>query len=364
MIARLVRGLICGLVLALGCRAPKPTDVRPTVRLTGGTPCVAGLGRLINQQAGLSDSRIVIIDPEAPAVLVIDCVAHRVDTLGRKGRGPGEYVRPVALSAKLGGGLVLLDGATARLTMWDSALRLISTVPVPAEFLEYQAAVDSRGNVYFTDPPAASPVFMGPADRAGRNPDSGLVYRALAGRFSTVDTVAEVIIRPADWIGHVAKLPRRFADGDAWGIMPDGTFWIARSRENRVDRIDPAGQLATGAALPWTPVPTTDRDVRMIPNIAGPPPDSIAWPMAKVKAPFDEAIASVDGAVWVRMSHPAASDEQDYAVFRPDGRPANALVSLPAGARVIHVGRTGVWVATQDSVGLTNVTRFSRPELH
>lgn len=349
--------------LLVGCRAETHAHDAGVVRLSAGTNCGQRVGRLINQHAELPDGRLAVIDVDAPAVLLIDCAAHRVDTLGRKGGGPGEYVRPEALAATDAGGLALLDPGNARVTVWDSSLKLDTTRAVPQQFLNYQVALDSRTNVYFMDPPATSPEFMGPGDRAGRVADSALVYRVRADAYSKVDTVASVVIAAADWIGHVAKFPRRFDTQDAWGTLPSGTFWIARARENRLDRIDSTGHLLVGTPRTWVPVPTTAGDARMMRNIAGPPPDSIPWPTAKVKAPFDEAVASADGEVWVRMLHPAGFAEQDYAVFGADAKPVARRVALPVGDRILHVGRTALWVASQDADGFTTLTQFMRPHV-
>ena len=35
----------------------------------------------------------------------------------------------------------------------------------------------------------------------------------------------------------IARMRRLYQSADLWGVTPDGTLWVARGRENLVDRV-------------------------------------------------------------------------------------------------------------------------------
>jgi hypothetical protein len=259
------------------------------------------------------------------------------------------------------GGLLLFGRSTNRVTHWNGGLELMGTSPIPSSDGRFDVRMDGSGRIFFTDPPATSPLYLSPGDRPGRPPDSSLIYRRdpSTGR---VDTLGSVLIAGAEWIGRVGKFPRRFDAQDLWGITAAGVLWIARAKELRVDLLMPDGRWIHGAPNEWTPVPTGLGDVRMMRNPAAAEPDSIPWPTASEKPAFHSAVADPDGSVWVAMSHPAGHQVQDYRVFDPTGRLLPLVLEFPPDSRVLAVGSDVLYVATRDDHERITIHRYPRPD--
>lgn len=324
--------------------------------------CAPGLNRLAPFAAVLADSRLVVVEPDAPRVVIVNCDRPSISQLGGKGAGPGEYLLPAAIAATRDGGLLLLDRSTGRATRWNGQLELVGSTAIPLELVRFDVRLDGDGRVYFTDPPATSPLYLSPADRTGRAPDSSLVYRRDL-EIGSVDTLGSVVIPGAEWIGKVGKFPRRFDPQDLWGIADNGTLWVARSQQLKVDLLLADGRWVTGPNNEWVPVPTGPADVRMMRNPAGAAPDSIPWPMAATKPAFSAAVSGPEGSVWVAMSHPGGHPVQEYRVFDSTGGLRAETYVFAVGSRVIAVGRDMLFTATTDDVGFTRIHRYPRPDL-
>lgn len=63
------------------------------------------------------DGRLFTHSGADTLVLLVDPARHRVDTLGREGKGPGEYTLPNASRALADGRVAILDAGTPRLTI-------------------------------------------------------------------------------------------------------------------------------------------------------------------------------------------------------------------------------------------------------
>src|SRR6185436_1669012 len=82
----------------------------------------------------------------------------------------------------------------------------------------------------------------------GTNRDSAAVVRASAA-FDRVDTVAR--LAPLDMATVVNEQGRRFerrvfSGNDRWGVLADGSIWVARVYQNRVDWRSPNGTWQKG----------------------------------------------------------------------------------------------------------------------
>lgn len=173
------------------------------------------------------DGRLFTHSGADTLVLLVDPARHRVDTLGREGKGPGEYTLPNASRALADGRVAILDAGTPRLTIWTVDGKLDSIMAVPPFSLHFDVALDPYRRIYWGDAPSESPMFQSPGDRPGRHPDSTWLYR-LSPPSERFDTVASLIQREAAWIRSAYKLPLLYGARDAWGILSNGTMWDSR----------------------------------------------------------------------------------------------------------------------------------------
>ena len=310
--------------------------------------------------AELPDGRVVI--PQSRVVIRAELGAGIVDTLGRPGEGPGEYKQPLRVLA-LHGGIAITDAQLSRLTVWNLDGTVRSTTPLP-RYASFSGVLDTVGHAWFEQLPAN--ILMGEINEAGRAKDSTGIYRiTLPGR--RYDTVAKIY--------EIGKVTIRFGDGatfrprlyqtpDVWGVRPDGGLWIARGRENRIDRMTADGKWRLGTPRPFEPIPVTKADRRKMHSFAGLPSSSVLdtmyEPMAETKGPFAEAIAAPDGEVWTRLHQPAGYSRERYAIFPVSG-PSTRTVSLPLGRILVAITAGSLYTIHEDDEGFWELERYGRP---
>ena len=310
----------------------------------------------------LADGRVAFAQARVPAVIRADFASGKLETIGRKGSGPGEYQAPgrVHLSH---GRLGAFDFQLYRLTTWndDGTVLESSTIPPRATFA---MQLDTLGHVYYEQMPAH--VFIGGdgGPDPNRSKDSTWIFRTAAEWGARTDTVArryeigQVQIRMGD---AAMFLPRLYQAPDVWGVLDDGTIWVARGRENRIDRRAPDGTWTIGTPRAFTPIPTTDADrqkVQPFRPFAG--SDTVYQPMAAEMGPFSEAVAAADGEVWTRQHQPRGFTTESYAIFPATG-PSTRSVSLPLGRRILAISARHVYAVTEDDDGFWALERYTRP---
>ena len=310
----------------------------------------------------LPDGRVGFAQARVPAVIRADFATGDLDTIGRKGSGPGEYESPGRVHVR-GGRLGAFDYRLYRFTTWsdDGTAPESFTIPPRATFA---MQLDTLGHVYYEQMPAH--VFIGGdgGPEQNRVKDSTWIFRTAAEWGARTDTVArryeigQVQIRMGD---GAMFLPRLYQAPDVWGVLDDGTIWIARGRENRIDRRAPDGTWTIGTPRLFTPIPTTDADRRKVQPFrpfAG--SDTVYQPMADAKGPFSEAVAAADGEIWTRRHQPRGYTSESYAIFPVTG-PSTRTVSLPLGRRVLAIGAKHVYAAVEDDDGFWTLERYARP---
>ena len=350
---------IVAMALLVGaCAHPRSTDA-DDVAVSQATGHLSQLERVWSL-AELPDGRVVI--PQSQAVLRADLGAGIADTLGRSGEGPGEYKQPFRVLL-VRGGIAMLDGQLSRLTIWNADGSVRSTAPVP-RYASLGGVLDTVGHAFFEQLPAN--VSIGEINEAGRAKDSTAIYRmTLPG--PQYDTVAKIY--------EIGKVTIRFGDGatfrprlyqtpDVWGVLPDGTLWIARGRENRIDRMRVDGTWTIGTPRPWKPIPVTRADWRRMHSFPGLPSSSVLdtmyEPMAESKGPFAEAVAAADGEVWTRLHQPAGYTRERYAIFPVSG-PSIRTASLPLGRILVAITARNLYTIHEDDDGFWELERFDRP---
>ena len=118
------------------------------------------------------------------------------------------------------------------------------------------------------------------------------------------------------------RFERRLLSGqDRWGVLPDGSVWVARVDHNRVDWTDPAGRTHRGPELPDKVFPVTEPDREIF--LQRFPPELRATaeqtPFVPIKPPFEGAFAAPSGEVWLVKSRAVGDSLRSNQVIGRDG---------------------------------------------
>jgi hypothetical protein len=146
---------------------------------------------------------------------------------------------------------------------------------------------------------------------------------------------------------------RVFSGEDAWGVLPDGSVWIARVYQNRVDWIGPDGKVTHGASLPDRILEVTRTDRELFTRRF--PPDLRSTveqlPFAAVKPPFETAWTGPGETVWLEKSQAVTDSARSYHVVGRDGHPLREVRVRGYWARILGANESSALVADPDSTG-------------
>jgi len=242
-------------LLAVAC--DEPPVAPPTAVAGAAADTVIVPVRHISDAVRRPDGRWVVLGTEEFRVLVVDFAAGTATPF--PGMTPEEVPGATVL---LGAGDTVLvgDWGLRRVTAWLPEGRRVDAIPTPDALRgAFPRARDAAGQWYFEL--SASP------GRDGRGIlDSGAVVRA-DPYLSTFDTVARLTPPESAEVdrGNGPRLePLVMAGRDRWGVRPDGTVWIARVQQNKLDWYPPGGAaVRRGRPMidPILPVTETDRQL-------------------------------------------------------------------------------------------------------
>jgi len=303
--------LASGLFLAPGCGGPNHRP--PTIDLAPGADPLEAPVSDVTDAVWLGDDRWAIIAPQDRAVDLVDFSQRSITAFGA---GKRAYEQPFYLF-RAADSVVVDDWQLRRATLWSLDGRMGRAVPaVDALRGALPRARDARGHWYFELMPTAG------TDGGGQH-DSAAVVRTEPD-FSRPDTVAR--LAPLDMAEMIAEGRRRYerrllSGQDRWGALPDGSVWIARVGQNRVDWIDPEGQTHRGDALPDKVLPVTEPDreifLRRFPQELRATAEQI--PFVPIKPPFEAAFAAPSGEIWLVKSRAVGDTLRSNQVVGREG---------------------------------------------
>ena len=294
----------------------------------------------------------------------LDTLGTQVDAIG-KDAGPAEYKFPGWVARLAGDTVALVDFAALRTTLWSvkgEPLRVLKLNPVAgtAPVLVY----DTVGHGYKID----YQTMLGTEPGVTHRPDSVPVLRIhLAG--GRVDTVANLASPPfgkAKFGEQVQEAATVFAPNDFFGVRADGSAWVARGKENRVDWRTPDGawSLGSGREFQAQPVTQADRDrvlaqVREQGKQYGMPQElSIEYPFAETKPPFDFALGRPNGEVWLQRPRAAETAALVYDVWDAKGAWLRQ-VTFPSEAALAGFGESGaIYGSIKNGDGTRSLARY------
>jgi hypothetical protein len=354
------------LVLTLACTTAQSQS---GLKQDGKLPSSYGM---LSNVVELSNGRVVFADTRDKLFLRADLKAGKVDTLGtrvdslRPGAPPGHYRFPGWVAHLAGDTVALVDFSAIRTTRWNEAGKPIDVLPLKdvsgkTPILLY----DTVGHGYKIDYQA---VLGGGDPGRSLRPDSIPVLR-IALKTAVVDTVARLAAPEygdATFGEQVQQAAKVFAPNDHFGVLPDGSAWVARGRENRVDWRDRNGTWRRGESRKFTPLPVTQADkdrvlaqVREQGKQFGMPQDlRIDYPFADNKPPFDFALANPSGEVWLQRPRAKEDSPLVYDIVDRQGK-WRREVAFPAGATLAGFGRSGaVYASIKTDDGRRTLGRF------
>lgn len=350
---------------ALACRpAESQTQLTPDARLP------VSFGALSNV-VELRDGRVVFADTKAKLFLRADFKAGKVDTLGTRGDSvaagaAGQYKFPGWVAHLAGDTVALVDFSAVRTTLWSETgrpLKVLSISPVAGNtpVLYY----DTLGHGYKIDYQAV--LGGGDPGRAVR-PDSIPVLR-FTFQGAATDTVAHLSspeYGDAIFGEQVQQAAKVFAPNDFFGVLPDGTAWVARARLNRVDWRSPDGKWSRGESREFTKIPVTEQDKqRVITQVReqgkqyGMPQDlHIAYPFAETKPAFEAAAGRPSGEVWLQRPRKDEGSALVYDVYDRNGK-WRGEVAFPRDASLAGFGAGEVvYAAIRNPDGSRTIGRY------
>ncbi|MBA3496274.1 MAG: hypothetical protein M3Q93_02025 [Gemmatimonadota bacterium] len=353
-------------LLTLGCT---PAESQGRLTLEKKLPVTfAQLSNVVE----LRDGRIAFADTRAKHFLTADLQTGRVDTLGTRvdslaRNAPAEQYRFPGWVAHLRADTVaLVDFSGLRTTLWNESGKALGVLPiVPVAGTAPVLVYDTVGHGYKVDYQSV----IGGAEPGTPRPDSVAVLRiALAtGKVDTVANLAAPEYGEATFGEQRQEAAKVFAPNDFFGVLPDGTAWLARGRDNRVDWRAPNGTWTRGTPHAYTkaPVTQTDRDrvlaqVREQGKQFGMPQDlAIRYPFADTKPPFDFALGRPNGEVWLQRPRMQEDAPLTYDVFDRKGSWQRA-VKFPTGTSLAGFGPAGaVYGSIKEADGQRTVGRFA-----
>jgi len=340
------------LLLSAGCGAGEAPP--PDIALTPAPDTIQTTLFEATAGAWLGGDRWAVLSPADQRVVILDFASGTAADLGNNVKRA--YQGPFALFTT-GDALYVSDWALRRLTVWTLDGNFVAEVHAPdITNGTLPRARDGKGNWYLQFNPAPGP------DGSGRR-DSAVVVRfpLFFERGDTVLQLSPIDLAEVDGDAGRRFERRVFSGEDAWGVLADGSIWVARVTPNRVDWIAPDGKTQTGQRLPdkvFT-ISLSDREafLRRFPKELRSAAEKV--PFSPVKPPFELAFAGGDGNVWLEKSRVIPDTVRRYQVIGRNGRLLE-FVSFNGYGRALAASPDAVLVTEVQPAGMRFV-RFRHP---
>jgi hypothetical protein len=340
--------------------------------------------------AASPESHVAVTQRFDGAVLIVDSLGAPVARIGRDGEGPGEF-RMVNRIGWVDGRLWVADARLARVSVFDSALSLISTSG------SYAAGRAESSGDHVSSISTGVPVLvaLGADERmvfqvfparwsdGGPNPSYELMATDSAGQ------VTETILRApmpdsSQMVSVVAgtntsswRLP--FAASPQVGISMSGDRFaiaIPTTRDDGADSLDVTmvnaigdTVLAASLALPQVPIAAGERAdavkrmqgvdlMRMVQN-RDEVTSEIATRTPHHYPPVTSLLVAPDGRVW--LQRPSVGGQEAWLVLdATDGQPAFHVL-VPDGVTLKAVGSTLSWGISLDADDIAHLVALRLP---
>ncbi len=340
--------------LLLACEEPEPRA--PVVELPATGDTVTTADSDVTGAAWLVGDRWGILAAPNEAVGVADFSTGKLTPIGG---GRSEAVRNPTTLFATGDSLYVGDWGLRRTTLWTPDGRLVGSFPTSDAVRGALPQARDAGGLFYVD------LYPRPGADGSGNRDSAVVMVVDSG-FTRVDTIAR--LAPLDIAEVTGDAGRRFerrvfGGVDRWGALPDGSVWVARVYENRVDWRGPDGEWTEGQALPDRVLEVTRYDRELF--LQKFPPELRATaqqlPFAPLKPPFEAAFTGAGGQVWLEKSRAPADSSRIYHVVDRQGHLAGE-VRVRGQGRILAVNDSAALVAERTPDG-TRLLQIGLPPM-
>lgn len=340
-------------VLALACGEPPPPAPVITVAATTDTLVVVAVS--LSAAAPRSDQRWVVLAGEEAELRIADFAARTVTPF--PGITPVEVPHPSVLLG-LGDTIVVGDWGLRRFTAWLPGSPRLEAWPVPDALRgAFPRARDAAGQWYFEVPPEAR------RDGEGLR-DSAAVVRAdpQLTRFDTLARLAPPDLATVDGANGPRYERRNLGGQDLWGVQRDGTLWLARVFQNRIEWRRPSSTKPfVGPPMqdPILPIQEMDRQIfiRRFPEDQREAARRL--PFTAIKPPFEAAFQTPDQRVWLFKSAVALDSVRTFQVVDSTG--VRFVVLVPSRGTALGVSSTHILMGEEFPGGI-RLLRYPVPE--
>ncbi len=310
---------------------------------------------------------------------IYDSLGVRLTWVGRRGRGPGEFldIRSIGFS---GDSLWVYDPAQLRLTFWTLSGKYLTAL-AQDRFTNGRVASDSRVHGLMRRGAALVAQTRRPPTAPDRDVDP-LVFELMQGANGTPDTllVADMAHDLAYlWLaaGPVGTQYQPFRDGPLSGASPEGDVFVSISREAptsgrrsqfSVTRMTFPARRVTRQEIGFMPTPIPARVAdSLVRHYAEALVAARVFPSAQAASqelrkrmflpgwypPVSDARLDRDGRLW--LAGPTISDRLSrqptrWTAYLPDGRLLGS-VSLPARSVLLTAFQSSILVLEADQDG-------------
>ena len=353
---------------ACGRDAPTPVTVldQPEFTLDHTFKQVSNVVELTDGRlalAELKDKTFVYINPASGETSLI---GEHTDTIKPNDPAPGKHRLPGYVLHFGGDTVGLVDFGAQRTTLWNEKGEYLSVMPgAGVGGYNQPLTYDAKRNGYKED---YRTVLGGLEPGRELEFDSLSVLRIVPG-----DTVADTIARlklPA-WgrgqFGEQQKIVSTIFSGrDLFGVLPDGSMWVARASNNAVDWRAADGRWTRGPSRPYDKiiVPQGEKDAFLeklraqMATMGAPAGIELSYPFADEKPPFGAGMTNPAGEVWLQRSRGWADSVPVWDVVGKDGRQIRT-VQLPKYASLAGFGSGGkIYVVLREGEEQEKIARY------
>ena len=326
-----------------------------------------------------NNGNVYVFDEQVQDVRVFDSTGGYVETLGRRGQGPGEFSRAEAIALLPDGRLVVRDPGNQRVEVFG---------PGAGQTDQWRY---NSGNAY-----SMSPLHT---DEHGRtflvtrdvSRDGSAMHLIVLGPDGMpVDTLpdpaseyeAPMLTATSGSGTSGASVP--FAPRFQWTVHPDGHFLTGLPSEYRIDLVRGDGVFRIERTTDPAPIHDEERAYHrehVVRSMRNTDPHW-SWngpPIPEHKPFFQGLVVGRDRRIWVRLVTDAVPVENEsydpenpfsapvnwveslrYDVFQPDGTYLGAMVPPDEFLPYPHPIFDGdkVWAVTRDELGVERVVRY------
>lgn len=321
----------------------------------------------------LRDGRIALAELKDKTFLFADFktgevvpVGQHADTIPPTDPAPGKHKLPGHVLQLNGDTVGLLDFASERTTIWNEQGQFLGTLGGRGVGGHNQpVAYDAKGNAYKEDVRSVL---------GGLEPGQELMFDSLSIlRIAPGDTVADTVakLKLPPWgrgqFGEQVKMVSTiFAGRDVFGVLPDGSLWVARASNNAVDWLSPARVWTRGPSRPFKKIPVgqMEKDAFLeklrgqMALMGAPAGIELTYPFADEKAAFISGLTNPAGEVWLERARTFGDSVPVWDVVGRDGKEIR-VVQFPKASTLAGFGAEGrIYVILRDGEGRQRVGRY------